>query len=217
MLNLSRLHVVAALAFTLTSASALAGQVVVEKNPVEKEPVVVESPFAKGRMELQIGVGGYHSFGDASDARPEVVDLGGVVRLGWMLTDVHGDGCFRGNWEFLTEFSGGGIVEGPGDVLLNLTLLLRYNFVKPDSKCVPYFQLGGGGTYSDAHEDPVQRVLGSEFLFNLQAGFGIRYMCSDRCAVFIEANYRHISNADTSDRNYGLNSIGGWIGVSTFF
>jgi hypothetical protein len=60
MLNLSRLHVVAALAVTLTSASALAGQVVVEKNPVEKEPVVVESPFDKGRIELQIGVGGYH-------------------------------------------------------------------------------------------------------------------------------------------------------------
>jgi hypothetical protein len=192
-------------------ATSFAGHEIVNKAPVE-----VASPFDKGRMELQVGATGYFSFNN-SGSRPEVNDVGGLVRLGWMLGDVAGDGFLRGNFEFLIEASASGIVDGPGDVLASGVLLLRYNFVQPDSKFVPYFQLGGGGTYSDMHEDETQRLIGSEWSFNLQAGFGLRYLWSDRCALFLEANYRHISNADTADRNVGLNSVGAVVGVSMFF
>jgi lipid A 3-O-deacylase len=195
----------------LAITTSFAGHEVVSKAPVE-----VYSPFDKGRLEIQVGATGYFSLHNGG-SRPEVDDVGGLLRAGWMLSDVSGDGFFRGNWEFLIEGSASGIVEGPGDVLASGVLLLRYNFVQPDSKLVPYFQLGGGGTYSDMHEDETQRLIGSEWSFNLQAGLGLRYLWSDRCALFLEANYRHISNADTSDRNVGLNSVGGVVGVSLFF
>jgi hypothetical protein len=149
--------------------------------------------------------------------RPRIADVGGAVRLGWMLTDVSSNGWCRGNWEFLTEVYGAGIVEGPGNVFVAATLLLRYNFVQEDSRWVPYFQVGGGGIYSDAHEDPVQGAIDTEFSFNLQGGFGLRYLCSGRCAVYIEALYRHISNAGLGDRNYGTNAVGGFVGLSYFF
>jgi lipid A 3-O-deacylase len=200
-----------AVALLSTISTSFAGQEIASKNPVVEEV----SPFAKGRMELQIGAGAFHSIKN-SDSRPEVTDVGGVIRAGWMLTDVSGDGFLRGNWEFLIEAAASGIVNGPGDVLAGGAILLRYNFVQ-DGNWVPYFQLGGGGTYSDMHEDRSQRLLGSEWSFNLQAGLGLRYLWSDQCALFIEATYRHISNADSADRNIGLNSVGGYVGVSLFF
>jgi lipid A 3-O-deacylase len=196
----------------ITSASAMAGQPMADKSVSEPW-----DPFAKGNTEFQLGVGAFYSFGNESEVRPRIVDVGGAARLGWMLTDVASDGWCRGNWEFLAEVYGGGIVEGPGDVIIGATLLLRYNFVQEGSRWVPYFQLGGGGVYSDAHEDEVQRAIGSEYSFNLQGGFGLRYLCSDRCAVYIEALYRHISNAGMADRNLGSNAVGGFVGLSYFF
>src|SRR5262245_9460734 len=97
----------AALAFT--SSAAIAGGPIAEKSVSEPW-----DPFAKGRTELQLGAGVFHSFGNESDLRPRIVDIGGAVRVGWMLSDVSSDGWCRGNWEFLTEIYGAGIVEGPG-------------------------------------------------------------------------------------------------------
>jgi hypothetical protein len=193
----------------LTISTSFAGQEISAKTQVTPEV----TPFDKGRMELQIGATGYHSF----QFSPEVNDIGGVARLGWMLTDVSSDGCFRGNWELLLEAQATGIIDGPGNVIANGALLLRYNFVQPASAWVPYFQLGVGGAYSDMHEDQSQRLIGREWSFHLQGGLGIRYLWSDHCALFAEVMYRHISNADTADRNLGLNSIGAALGVSLFF
>jgi lipid A 3-O-deacylase len=129
-----------------------------------------------------------------------------------------GDGIFRGNWEFLGEVFGGGIFSGPGDVLAGVDIYLRYNFVQPNSKIVPFIQVGGGGVYSDAaHDDPIQHNIGSDWSFVLEAEIGVRYHFSPRLALTTGVEYRHISNADTSDRNQGLNSIGGVIGLSLFF
>jgi lipid A 3-O-deacylase len=194
------------------ASSAIAGHEVADKSVS-----TAWDPFAKGQMEFQLGAGGFYSFGNESEVRPRIVDIGGAVRLGWMLTDVSSEGWCRGNWEFLAEIYGAGIVEGPGDVFVAATILLRYNFVQENSRWVPYFQFGGGGIYSDAHEDQIQRAIGSEYSFNLQGGFGLRYLCNDRCAVYIEALYRHISNAGLGDRNLGTNAVGGFVGVSYFF
>jgi hypothetical protein len=198
-----------AVALITAVSTSFAGQEISGKTPVAPET----SPFDKGRMELQIGAAGFHSikFG------PNIDDIGGVARLGWMLSDVGGSGFFRGNLEFLVAAQVTGIVEGPGEVIASGALLLRYNFVQSGSALVPYFQLGVGGAYSDMHEDLSQRLLGSEWSFHLEAGLGLRYLCSDRCALFAEFTYRHISNGDSADRNLGLNSIGGAVGVSLFF
>jgi lipid A 3-O-deacylase len=199
-------------ALVFASSAATAGGPVIEKSVSEPW-----NPFAKGTKEFQIGAGAFASFEMVEPDLPQFVDVGGVVRLGWMLNDVAGDGLFRGNWEFLLEAYGGGITEGAGNLFIGAAVLFRYNFVQDGARWVPYFQLGGGGIYSDAHEDLTQRSIGSEFSFNLQGGFGVRYRCTERCAVFVEALYRHISNADLADRNHGVNSLGGFIGMSYFF
>jgi Lipid A 3-O-deacylase (PagL) len=144
-------------------------------------------------------------------------DVDVTTRLGWMLSDPVFEGIFRGNFEVVTELFGGGFVKGPADGLMGVTLFLRYNYVQPGARLVPYVHAGGGGVYSDASEAHPQRELGSPLFFNLQAGFGARFFCTETCALFLELNYRHLSNGGLAERNVGLNSAGSWLGVSFFF
>lgn len=178
---------------------------------------LLRTPFDRGGKEFQIGLGAMNSVNNHGAARPRFIDVDLTARFGWMLCSPTGGGIFRGNWEFLTDGGVGAIVDGPGDVRAELAILLRYNFVQPAAKFVPYFQGGGGAEYSNIFTDHTQHVLGSALNFNLQAAFGCRYLCSDRCAVYAEVGYRHASNAGITDSNLGLNWIGGQVGVSLFY
>lgn len=203
-----------ALAFLLSqSALVHAGHPLIEDRVDEVEAVIEESPFDRGSLELQVLGGAFFSINHSPDFNYAI----GTVRLGCMLYSPKGEGCLRGNTELLLEVFGGGIFEGPGSGLVGGTLLLRYNFVQPEAAVVPYLQIGAGGLYSDAADDETQRLIGSDFEFNLQASIGVRWFCTPRCALTLEGGYRHISNADTADRNVGVDSIGGMIGVSYFF
>lgn len=199
--------------FLSQSALVRAGHPVVEDRVDEIETVVQESPFDRGRLEFQVLGGAFFSFNHSPDFNYAI----GTLRLGCMLYSPKGDGCLRGNTELLIEAFGGGIFEGPGSGLVGGSLLLRYNFVQPESTVVPYFQIGAGGLYSDAAKDHSQRLIGSDFEFNLQASIGVRWFCTPSCAVTLEGGYRHISNADMADRNVGVDSLGGMVGVSFFF
>jgi lipid A 3-O-deacylase len=183
-----------------------------------KEVTPVFSPFDKGNMELQLGAGAFFSIKTGNSAsKPDLTDVDASVRLGWMLNTPVGDQWYSGNLEFLAEAFGGVVVDGPGDGLGGLTLLLRYNFVQPGAKLVPYFQIGAGGILNDIHKEEHQRLVGQDFEFNLQAAFGLRFFLNERTAIFGEFGYRHISNADNAERNVGLNSLGGLVGVSYFW
>jgi len=190
-----------------------AGQPVPAFHAAPKEVVLRETPFDRGRHEFQAMAGTFFSV----DHSPDLDYAVGTLRLGWMLSSPRGDGVFRGNCEFLLEVFGGGIFEGPGDGLAGATVLLRYNFVQPDARFVPYLQIGAGGLYSDADRDGAQRLIGEAFEFNLQASLGLRAFLSDKCAVSLEGGYRHISNANLADRNVGVDSVGGQVGLSWFW
>ena len=179
--------------------------------PMGKEPIF--DPFAKGMHELQIQAGSYFEFSH----EPKINFADVAVRYGVMLTSPEGDGCLRGNFEFLGEAFGAVIFQGPGDGIAGLTLMLRYNFVQPSAKLVPYFQIGAGGAWNNAHNDASQRILGSQFTFNLQSAIGLRYFLNESVALTVEGGWMHLSNASLSDRNLGLNGAGGAVGVSWFF
>ncbi len=205
----------AATILTLALTPAFAGQEIA--TPGKESKAIIFDPFEKGNKEFQLGLSYNFSINTGSEKRPDVSDADIHLRMGWMLTSPSGDGCFRGNWELLTELFGGPIVDGPGDLFLGTTVFLRYNFVQPDAKWVPYFQLGAGGVYSNMKDDNVQRLLGQDLSFNLQAGLGLRYFSSERMAWFAEANIRHFSNASTAARNLGLNTVGFQVGASWFW
>lgn len=216
--TLNLVPIAASIFVTLLTPRANAGhEMRPERRERSKETLEVRNLFDRGTAELQIQAGAYFSMTD--DRSGNQLDFAiGSLRTGWMISSPHGAGLLRGNTELLLEVFGGGIFDGPGDGLAGASLLLRYNFVQPDAKWVPYFQIGGGGVWSDAaDDDKQQRLIGSDVSFNLQAAIGLRCFLSERWALTGEVGYLHISNADTASRNIGVNAVGGQIGVSYFF
>lgn len=183
------------------------------KNP----PAVEAGAFDRGTWELEGGAGEYCSFSTTSAKRVTINYQMEDMRLGWMYDSPRHSGLLRGNNEFLLEVFGGPVTKGPGSYLAGGSLLWRYNFIQPGARLVPYIQLGGGALGNDIYRGRGQREVGEAFEFVLQGDLGLKYLINDRWAVSAEGDYRHVSNADLSSRNQGLNSIGGLMQMSYFF
>lgn len=173
-------------------------------------------PFEKGAREIQAGIGFFGSLTPGTDIRPGLDFALFSLRHGWMLTSARAD-ALSGTFEMLADLYTAGVTGGPGNALAGGTLLLRYNLVPRTRKFAPYFQVGAGGLYNDVYQQRTQRVIGAAFEFNLEASLGLRYLCTDRCALFLESGVRHISNAGLARRNNGLNSFGMVAGLSFFY
>jgi lipid A 3-O-deacylase len=124
---------------------------------------------------------------------------------------------FRGNFEALLEITGSIIYRGPGTYLVGGTALLRYNFVQPEARFLPYVQAGAGIVFNDIYKDQSQDAVGQAIEFTPQASLGFRYLIRPRWSLDAEAMFHHISNANFSDRNDGINALGGFIGLTYFF
>jgi len=173
--------------------------------------------FRHGGQEVELNAGAMFSVSTHSATHPELNYAIQDVRYGYMLDDVYGPTLWHGNDEFLVEGFGGEVFKGPGKALGGGDLLLRHNFVQDGWKLVPFFQIGGGALDNDIYHQQTQRLIGEGFEFMLTAGAGVRYMITDHWALSLEGDYRHISNADLAPRNFGLNSLGGTLGVNFLF
>lgn len=205
-----------AAALSLAIPSAQAGQSVNLDYKMEQPALVSAFPYEKGAREVQVGAGYFGSLTPGTEIRPNLDYAVFSIRHGWMLTSAR-PGDLSGNLEFLLDLYAGGVTYGPRGVLAGGTLVLRYNLVPAGRKLVPYVQLGVGGLFNNIYENRTQRVIGSGFEFNLETSLGLRYMFNDRFALFAETGVRHLSNANTASRNFGINSAGGVIGVSLFY
>jgi hypothetical protein len=140
------------------------------------------------------------------------------LRLGCALNQPEPEeSFFRGNFEALLEITGSIIYRGPGTYLAGATALLRYNFVQPDARFLPYVQAGAGIVFNDIYKDQSQDAVGQAIEFTPQASLGVRYLIHPNWSLDAEAMFHHISSANLSDRNDGINALGGFIGVTYFF
>jgi hypothetical protein len=187
--------------------------------PVATTEVARESSmsFARGTREFQNVTGAFFFFDTTVNDRPAIDYAVDSLRLGIMLNDPFHAGLLSGNFELMGELFGGGIFNGPGDVLAGATLLLRYNFLQPRACVVPYVQIGGGGVYTNISEGESRGLIGAPVEFNLQSTGGLRFMLNSRWSIVTEATYRHISNANLGSRNFGIDSLGGSLGFGFFF
>lgn len=184
---------------------------------ISKPILSADFPYEKGTKELQLLDGIFVSWEFSPLRRPSFDYELTCVRLGYMLTDIKYSGWLRGNYEALLEVFGGPFYQGPGTALGGFTFQGRYNFVPEHSPWTVYLQLGAGGLYNDAFHHTEQIEIGSGPEFNLQTGAGFSYFLCKHVALTGEFGYRHISDAETSSRNAGVNSFGGLFGLSYFF
>ena len=178
----------------------------------------MEARFARGSWSIEDVVGAYFLFDRAGNERP-VMDIAiNSLRFGYMFNDPAFSGILRGNVQLLGEVFAGPIFSGPGDVLAGVTLFARYNFVQPNARIVPYLQAGAGLVYSDfAHGAEGGNAVSLDVNFNLQATAGLRFNVNSKWSVLVEGGYRHISNASISDPNYGIDQVGGSVGLAFSF
>ncbi|MGZ5553556.1 MAG: acyloxyacyl hydrolase [Chthoniobacterales bacterium] len=178
----------------------------------------LDTRFASCSWEFENMIGSYYLFDRGGNLRPSVDNVVDSARFGIMLYNPTGPGILRGNVEFLGEVFGGYIFHGPGDFLAGVSIFFRYNFVQPGARIVPYYQAGGGGVYTDiAHGAASGNAISQNLNFNLQSTFGIRFLINSQWSINLEQSYRHISNAGLSDPNYGIDQLGGAIGVGYSF
>jgi lipid A 3-O-deacylase len=175
--------------------------------------VSVEDNFHRGWHEATFGAGFLISNVVRADNRPNIDYTVIDASVGYMVWTPNSGGFFRGNLELAPEIFGAYVFHGPGNYVAGATLWLRYNFVQPGWKLVPYLEGGGGGTALDIPD----KFDGKIFNFNLDAAIGLRYFVEPRCSVNVEYRFQHISNADLWSHNVGVNTTGPFVGVSFFF
>lgn len=203
-----------ALAFLSSLTAGFAG---VEEPVATTLRQETENNFSRGAKEFQNVSGAFFFFDTTQNNRPAIDFALDSLRLGIMLNDPWQAGLLSGNFEVLGEIFGGGIFNGPGDVMAGATLVMRYNFVQPRARLVPYLQIGAGGVYTNIGEEESRGLISLPVEFNLQGIVGTRLMLNDRWSLVIEGAYRHISNAEIKKPNYGIDSGGGNVGFGFFF
>ena len=173
----------------------------------------LDDNFKSGSWEFSLGVAPMFSPIGNDMNRPVVNWVEGYAQLGYMVTDIHGSGFLRGNIEAVAEAFGGGIYEETGNYVAGGSIMGRYNFIPQNSHFSPYIQVGVGGEMMDIDH----QYDGHNFNFNVVAMGGLRYFIKPSVSLNAEFRFQHLSNANTGDRNIGINAIGPGLGISWFF
>jgi len=172
----------------------------------------VGNGFRKGAMEVGATVGA--SLGSQIFGSTDAHDLGLVkLSVGRVISDVvNSDSWYSGNWELLGEVFGGEQFKPHNAHLDGLTAILRYDFAT-GTKWVPFFDAGGGVTYSDiGHPD-----LGGNCQFNLQTGPGMNWFIYKNIALTVQYRFLHLSSGGMEKPNHGVNTSAFYAGISWFF
>jgi len=125
-------------------------------------------------------------------------------------------GIFRGYNQIYFSLVAEPIIRGIENHYFGINVGLRYNFVRPGSRFIPYFSGGLGLGWIDSHADQ-PGAQGQDFTFNILSSAGISYKFNDRLSGQLGLLYQHLSNAGQTDPNPSLNLLGPQIGFTFSF
>jgi hypothetical protein len=126
------------------------------------------------------------------------------------------EGLFRGYNQVYFSFLAEPIIRGIENHYFGMNLGLRYNFVRPGSRFVPFFSGGVGLGVIDSHPEQFG-AQGQDFTFNILSALGVSYQFSDRFSGQIGVLYQHFSNAGQTNPNPSLNLFGPQVGFTFSF
>ena len=167
----------------------------------------------RGAMELGMMAGylqGNEVLTSVSGNRSAVYAL---PRIGVVVTPEIGSGFYAGNLELLVEPLYAHYFKPFGANAAGGSVLFKYNFLG-FGRWMPFWDFGLGMLWTDlAPRIPEQST---QLNFLLESGPGVQYFATERVALTLGVRFHHISNAEIGDRNKGLNSTLGYLGLSLF-
>jgi lipid A 3-O-deacylase len=136
-----------------------------------------------------------------------------TARVRW---GVSRDGWMRGYNQFYVSAIAEPIFRGIENHYFGLNLGMRYNFVRPGSRLVPYISGGLGLGWIDSHPN-IPGGQGQDFTFNVLSAAGVSYDLSDHWKISVGALYQHLSNGGQTDPNPSVNLFGPQVGLTYSF
>ena len=137
-----------------------------------------------------------------------------TARVRWGV--VRSDSWLRGYHQFYVSVVLEPIFRGIENHYFGFNLGMRYNFVQPGSRLVPYISGGVGAGAIDSHPE-VPGGQGQDFTFNILSAAGISYNVNDHWKIDVGALYQHLSNGGQTDPNPSVNLFGPQVGVNYSF
>ena len=137
-----------------------------------------------------------------------------TARVRWGV--VRSDMWLRGYNQFYISAIAEPIFRGIENHYFGLNFGMRYNFVRPGSRLVPYISGGLGLGWIDSHTE-IRGGQGQDFTFNILTAAGISYKMNDHWKLNAGILYQHLSNGGQTDPNPSLNLLGPQVGLDCSF
>jgi lipid A 3-O-deacylase len=137
-----------------------------------------------------------------------------TTRVRWGV--VRSDMWLRGYNQFYISAIAEPIFRGIENHYFGLNFGMRYNFVRPGSRFVPYISGGLGLGWIDSHPE-IRGGQGQDFTFNILTAAGISYKMNDHWKLNAGILYQHLSNGGQTDPNPSLNLLGPQVGATYSF
>ena len=141
-----------------------------------------------------------------------------IASLRWHVDGIHGPSFLRGDTDFTFSGSFTAIPRGAETRYAAFDFGIRRNFVQPNWRIVPYYEMRGGiGNIDAKGPRGVLYAQGQDLTFTYMMGSGVRYNFNPRYSVAAGMTYMHVSNAFLSQPRYedfGINVYGPMFGVN---
>jgi lipid A 3-O-deacylase len=196
----------AAFLFLLACSQALGGT---EQSSTELPPTELNPR----RFELAVESG--YLFGAINP--PQDYQIGAeflTARIRWGV--VQRDVWFRGYNQFYVSAIAEPIFRGIENHYFGVNFGMRYNFVRPGSRLIPYISGGLGLGWIDSHPE-IPGGQGQDFTFNILSAAGVSHELNDHWKLNAGVLYQHLSNGGQTDPNPSLNLFGPQVGLTYSF
>ena len=179
-------------------------------------PVVTRASFGElNPQQFELAVESGYLFGiinPPQDYQVGALFLTGRVRWGV----VQSESWLRGYNQFYVSAIAEPIFRGIENHYFGINFGVRYNFVRPAARLIPYISGGVGLGWIDSHPS-IPGAQGQDFTFNILTAAGICYKMNDHWKLNVGLLYQHLSNAGQTDPNPSLNLLCPQIGLNYFF
>jgi lipid A 3-O-deacylase len=168
--------------------------------------------FAKGAYAISVEAGYGEQVNLSEDSITGLDFFNAGLRVGFFPWGIHGPGPLAGALEIGLEPLYQQFFDPVDAYFAGLAAVMRYHFTSL-GRLVPYVELAASAGYTDLRV----REQDTNFVFLLFGGVGASFFITERAAIYAGYRYQHISNANTSDPNRGIDSHTGVLGISRFF